>query len=222
MIIILEGPDGAGKTTFVHALSQSLNMLGYATFNLSGLLPEYKEQITKETSNLDKLAIMVSSFKSVIAKINNIFARNPKNCVVILDRFFPSTYAYQIYNNEDFILNPLCSKPFLTLSASLLFKEYKELSNKFYNFNKWALVYFDTDKDILLERLAKKNKDILDEYFLNDLDRIISGYKVYIDSLLDFKCENNDTLVIVNKNNDLTSEVCVANLVSTYFLNHRS
>lgn len=102
MLVVFEGAEGAGKTTQARRLAQRLETLGvpYLAVREPGgtptgervraLLLDPAHQLSAET---EALLFMASRAELVTREIRPALERGG---VVVLDRFFLSTYAYQI------------------------------------------------------------------------------------------------------------------------------
>lgn len=102
-LIVLEGSEGAGKSTQVHLLAERLRTEGVETLTLREpggtplgdsirtILLDPAQHITAAG---EALLFMASRAEIVARKIDPALANG---VVVVMDRFFLSTYAYQIY-----------------------------------------------------------------------------------------------------------------------------
>jgi dTMP kinase len=102
MLVVFEGAEGAGKTTQARRLAQRLEALGVPHLALRepggtptgervrALLLDPAHQLSAET---EALLFMASRAELVTREIRPALERGD---VVVLDRFFLSTYAYQI------------------------------------------------------------------------------------------------------------------------------
>lgn len=101
-LIVFEGAEGAGKTTQIRLLGERLSGAGivYVAFRepggtpvgdaIRGILLDPEREIGAET---ESLLFMASRAELIATEVRPALARGE---VVILDRFFLSTYAYQI------------------------------------------------------------------------------------------------------------------------------
>jgi len=102
-LIVLEGSEGAGKTTQLRLLADALRANGLEVLPLRepggtplgdairGLLLDPAQHITPSS---EALLFMASRAQLIHDEIDPALARG---VVVVMDRFFLSTYAYQIY-----------------------------------------------------------------------------------------------------------------------------
>jgi dTMP kinase len=104
MFIVVEGPDGVGKTTQVALLEEFYRKEGYITEVVrdpgSTKLGEQIRTMVKENRpahKLTNLLLFMASRNELIEKIKGLLALNR---VVISDRWFLSTFAYQICGDE--------------------------------------------------------------------------------------------------------------------------
>jgi len=101
-LIVFEGPEGAGKTTQIRLIAERLGALGISSVAvrepggtpvgdaIRGILLDPEQQITPATEAL----LFMASRAELIAR--EIRPSLDNGDVVLLDRFFLSTYAYQI------------------------------------------------------------------------------------------------------------------------------
>jgi dTMP kinase len=101
-LIVFEGPEGAGKTTQIRLIAERLGALGISVVAvrepggtpvgdaIREVLLDPEQQITPATEAL----LFMASRAELIAR--EIKPSLEKGDVVLLDRFFLSTYAYQI------------------------------------------------------------------------------------------------------------------------------
>jgi dTMP kinase len=101
-LIVFEGPEGAGKTTQIRLIAERLGALGISVVAvrepggtpvgdaIREVLLDPEQQITPAT---EALLFMASRAELIAREIKPSLG---KGDVVLLDRFFLSTYAYQI------------------------------------------------------------------------------------------------------------------------------
>lgn len=105
-IICIEGLDGSGKTTLINKLDtvlydKKLNVNIMTPFMVTDYGSQLKSDILNSKNHFRELTGMSYLLYSLQSKIeehlNNI---KNKYDVIILDRYIPSFYTYQIYNNK--------------------------------------------------------------------------------------------------------------------------
>jgi dTMP kinase len=101
-LIVLEGPEGAGKTTQLKKLAESLVAIGKTVVAVrepggTPLGDEIRRLLLDPSSDIaprtESLLFMASRAQLVERAINPALA---SGAIVLLDRFFLSTYAYQV------------------------------------------------------------------------------------------------------------------------------
>jgi dTMP kinase len=102
-LIVLEGPEGVGKTTQIKLLAERLTKAGIQCIavrepggtpvgdDIREILLQPEQEITPAT---EALLFMASRAELISREISPSIE---KGMIVLLDRFFLSTYAYQIY-----------------------------------------------------------------------------------------------------------------------------
>jgi dTMP kinase len=101
-LIVFEGPEGAGKSTQIRLIAERLRKAGIAHIvmrepggtpagdAIRGILLDSEHEITAAT---EALLFMASRAQLIAREISPALERGD---IVLLDRFFLSTYAYQI------------------------------------------------------------------------------------------------------------------------------
>jgi len=102
-LIVLEGPEGAGKTTQLRKLAELLGAAGKPVIAVrepggTPLGDEIRKLLLHDPSSdvapsAESLLFMASRAQLVAREINPALA---SGAIVLLDRFFLSTYAYQV------------------------------------------------------------------------------------------------------------------------------
>lgn len=146
MIICIEGVDGVGKTTAINLLTQALKKkYNVKVFREPGgsFLGEISRYILEKETNLkqsSKLFLFLFSRSLLIEEIRKL----NRNTIIILDRFSPSTIAYQglILGHEEILQTE-------QLASENLIPDYT-----FYLYN---------DSDVCVEREYAREKIKLNE-----------------------------------------------------------
>src|SRR4051812_35549727 len=102
-LIVFEGPEGAGKSTQIRRLAERLNAAGVACVTLRGpggkpVGDSIRSIVLAREGEIAPAAealLFIASRAELIAR--EVRPALEKGSIVILDRFFLSTYAYQIY-----------------------------------------------------------------------------------------------------------------------------
>lgn len=100
-MIVIEGIDSSGKTTLARALADRLQELGKEVrlFREPGGTPEsqaIREVLGLVQNPFSRFFLFLASRAELCAQIQELQAANPK-LWIILDRFSPSTFAYQTF-----------------------------------------------------------------------------------------------------------------------------
>jgi dTMP kinase len=101
-LIVFEGPEGAGKSTQLHRLARWLEQRGAPVSVLrepggTGLGDGIRRILLDPSSDIDERAealLFMASRAQLVAR--EIRPRLDRGDIVLLDRFFLSTYAYQV------------------------------------------------------------------------------------------------------------------------------
>lgn len=98
MLIVFEGIDGAGKTTLAHAVKLALESLGLKAIVTSEFgradawSVEGKKQLMAARNQREEYnAVMLTR----LAHQGDVLNRTPDTTIILMDRFLPSTIAYQ-------------------------------------------------------------------------------------------------------------------------------
>lgn len=162
MIVVLEGPDGAGKSTMADLLCKQIEQ--YTSFRCLSLSPSRTPSGEKIVSRLQQndpyskeveQRLWLKSMEEVVEQIQNDQRETVRSTVYIIDRWTLSTSIYQN-------------------------KVYNELPNYLGVFPSDAVhtLIIDADDEILDQRLAER--DFNDKYEQPDVQqRIRSGYRQY-------------------------------------------
>lgn len=105
-IICIEGLDGSGKTTLINKLdvvlcNQELNVNVLTPFMVAEYGNRLKSDILNSKNHFRELTGMSYLLYSLQNHIEEDLIRTKnKYDIIILDRYIPSFYTYQIYNNK--------------------------------------------------------------------------------------------------------------------------
>lgn len=173
VFITVDGIDGSGKTTVVNILNKIMTEKGYPTKTLrvtqSGKIAKAVSDFCiniKERKNTDIEAVLLASLQTSTMEECVIPELNAGNTVII-DRWLPSYYAYQVISNGD----PLADRLF----NEYLHPRYDNRSSKMTN----LYIYCYTDVEMSNHRIQN---DTIREYavfdYLDNLkkDVVIRGY----------------------------------------------
>lgn len=100
MLIVIEGIDGAGKTSVCNELFSSYPHDAQFLRTPGGAFKEVRELVLNPDYNMDKMAKLFFFLGEMIHITNQLDLSNDKKDY-IFDRFFPSTYIYQVAMRRD-------------------------------------------------------------------------------------------------------------------------
>ncbi|WOL24352.1 thymidylate kinase [Yersinia phage fHe-Yen9-02] len=106
MYLLIEGPDGSGKTTVCTSLTEILQKRGYNVVRIrepgSTPLAEDIRNIVLHSDHhigsMSELLMLLAARASTMELVAK--AMTVPNTIVIADRGYPSTYAYQVIDKE--------------------------------------------------------------------------------------------------------------------------
>jgi dTMP kinase len=169
--IVIEGLEGAGKSTAMHVLQASLNMrqINFITTREPGgtIFAEKIRDILKEpqTEVLDPRAELLLFYAARIQLLETVIRKNLAQGVwVLADRFELSSFAYQGYGRS-------------------LDIEFMQVLSKFslQNFKPDLILFLDIEPSIGLERaLTRGPQDRIEAEQLDFFTRVSRGYKELI------------------------------------------
>jgi thymidylate kinase len=175
MLVVLEGPDASGKTTILNHLKTIYpnaictnvfdNEYGRLVKQLLNyvFIKKYQFKDTpfaKEFSRIHKLELM----KNVISNTYTLMEENivSNDTLVIMDRWVPSFYAYQ--------------KPYLNQEILDFFSQYFDYHEGLFTRPNFSF-YLMPPQKVIIDRLhAKRDKDHLDDHFIEHITSIIKDY----------------------------------------------
>ncbi len=113
MLITFEGIDGCGKSTQIDLLKEYLNAnhVGFSVFREPGgteISEKIRSLLLHDSAEMDPVTelLLFSAARSQLIR-EKVIPLLKKNHIVILDRFFDSTSAYQGYGRESADLNSI-------------------------------------------------------------------------------------------------------------------
>ncbi|GAK74198.1 MAG: dTMP kinase [Candidatus Phytoplasma asteris] len=168
-LIVFEGLDGSGKTSLIHALQPLLKTPHqlYQGLGSSSLGKEIRDLFL----NFQQVDYLTRFYLSLVnmAQIQAELFKN--NQLIILDRWLPSTYAYQLFpfSKEKKQLSPL--KKIFKLNHETILKKPD------------LLIYLDIDP--LIGRTRKKKqknhqRDLIERQSLTYFQNVRQGYDHYL------------------------------------------
>ena len=160
-LVVLEGIDGSGKTTIHNLLKEFLNNDQNYIFSSETSNNLYKRTLLKELSSNNKLSKEQRLFLFLQNRIEHlekvVIPALSENKVVILDRYYPSTIAYQQVEgfDIDFLLE----------------------INKIISIELDLLIYFDIPLDAAIERIKERKKEVSFFETRNKLSQVLINYQ---------------------------------------------
>lgn len=107
LFITFEGPDGAGKTTQLHALAADLTARGYTVFQTrepgGTVIGDEIRQVVHSLKHMEMASqaeILLYSASRAQLVYQELMPRLAQNQIVLCDRYADSTYAYQGYGRQ--------------------------------------------------------------------------------------------------------------------------
>ena len=167
-VICIEGLDGSGKTTLINTLDNALceqesNVKIISPFDICPYGRSFKSDILNTKDHfleLTGMAHMLGRFQLELIKL----IKENKYDVIILDRYLPSFFTYQVYGKENNI----------DLSTILLDRLLKN------NFKVHKHYLAEASKESTINRLSgKRLEDDGDARSLTIYDQLINGYKTF-------------------------------------------
>lgn len=176
--IVVEGMDGSGKTTIVEHIAKRILDAGYIYTKGRGLgsskvAETIREQMfsKKPTSNYEifaALMCLIDCHENFVTPTLTPSSNNEKN-ILVLDRYIPSYFAYQVAGRESEL-------------AEIMLKEAFDSSSKP---TPDLYIYIEVDIDVALSRTKNRgDSNYLDEEVLSYRKRVHKGYSDYFDSAM--------------------------------------
>lgn len=104
MLLVLEGVDGSGKTTVADLLAKRIADSGKTIVKARtpGVLPYVRDLVLNPDYEVSNRARLLFFLGEMMAYVDSTISsdRFPKDTVHLLDRFFLSTYVYQVCCNR--------------------------------------------------------------------------------------------------------------------------
>jgi dTMP kinase len=173
-LIVFEGLDGSGKTTLITAFQKHLNHQKIPNNLYQGLgSSSIGLQIRNLFLNFEKVDYLTRFYLSIanMAQIQKelIFPQLKKNPFIILDRWLPSTYAYQLfpYLKKE---NQVFQQIFKIMYQNLILKPD-------------LLIYLDIDPQIGRNRKKEQKNhqsDVIERKPLTYFQTVRQGYYRYL------------------------------------------
>ena len=189
-VICVEGLDGSGKTTLVNTLDnvlceRELNVKIISPFDICSYGRTFKSDILNTKNHfleLTGMSHMLGRFQIALAKM----ITESKYDVIILDRYLPSFFTYQIHGKET-------NKELSTILLTELLKHPVKV-------HKHYLV--EASKESTINRLTgKRLEDDGDARSLSIYDELIEGYRTFYKAYeVDVNILPSDHLDDISKN----------------------
>lgn len=169
--IVVDGIDGAGKSTIIEFLKKlfeehNLPIKTAPTIGTSDIGKAIRTSIINNAIPVSEAMEMLAMAACQPAILNDFVLPNIKDNNIILDRYIPSFYAYQVVglNNgiaKDLYINIL-SKP-----------EVMEIIPDLY-------IYCDVSLDVSMERVIERGIiDKFDNFAIEKRERVLDGYNFH-------------------------------------------
>jgi dTMP kinase len=192
-LITLEGIDGSGKTYQSALLAQWLKENGHQAMALKApYVKDIKDLTMKDYDQDTKALLYLADLHNLTNQIEPLLTGRRKGFVII-DRYFDSFYAYQIYG------------------AGLNY--YNDLYERFYTIKPSLTILLDIEVDKAIERIEKRDEAGTDdrESLSNSLFNIQCGYQSLAYS-------NPERITVVNSNfSEQTVQERIRKVFSAHF-----
>lgn len=179
-LIVVEGPDGSGKTTLCNKLSDNivlkanLKSIVYSLPNKQSFgYRKMRNLLTKVNTPTDLLqSIMIVNMKELL--INQVKEALDSNINVILDRWLISTIIYNDLNNGKII------EEMTTINGNKKELILDKISSEFCNVPIYpdVIIFLDLPKEILINHAKNRNgKEINDK--IENVEKIYNLYQSF-------------------------------------------
>nr|AAK54673.1 TMP kinase [Candidatus Phytoplasma luffae] len=186
-LIVFEGLDGSGKTTLIQELQQKLkkqkiNNKIYQGLGSSSIGTEIRNLFLNynQVDYITRFYLSITNMAQIQKEL--IYPHLKQNQLIILDRWLPSTYAYQLF-------------PYLKQTKSCFdLKELFDITHKKLFIQPHLLIYLDINPLIGKERKqTQKNHqlDIIEQKSLTYHQTVHKGYYHYLTHY-----QNNKQLIL--------------------------
>ncbi|MBS2993811.1 dTMP kinase ['Santalum album' aster yellows phytoplasma] len=169
-LIVFEGIDGSGKTSLIHALQLQLKTPHqlYQGLGSSSIGKEIRD-LFLNFSQVDYLTRFYLSLANMTQIQAELFKNNQ---LIILDRWLPSTYAYQLFPfSKEKKLTNLPLKQIFNINHETILKKPD------------LLIYLEIDPQIGKTRKKKQKnhqRDLIERKSLTYFQTVCQGYKHYL------------------------------------------
>jgi len=188
--VVIEGIDGAGKTTFIELLKQKIKEkkkeLEVITvkepfnkeFIKSYLMIDFNNKELNEMKNVFAFALDRTFVNNELLKLKNSF----ENLIIISDRSFISSMAYQFHLDYKWIFE---------VNRNFLIPD--------------LIIFLDVDIEIALRRIEEREKEDekKEEIKKYEKKKLLKKIKSRYKEVLDFLKEQGFEVEFVNSNKDL-------------------
>lgn len=101
-LLVLEGPDGVGKSTVAGALTTALNLRGYRAWQArepgaTAVGEQIRKDFLLSHTKLTPLSLFYLFQVARLEMLEDLRVNHSDKDYIVLDRFWPSTLAYQVY-----------------------------------------------------------------------------------------------------------------------------
>lgn len=164
MLFVFEGVDGVGKSTLVTTVRDKLAELGISAVILSDPSKELeatkaiREEVFANEYHPDQASVLFKAARIILEKHISSY---PKDTVILLDRYWPSTAVYQYKGLKEGLVHKVVA---LILSAIPVAKYF----------------HIYQDATVILDRFRNRNGEV-NHYDADSLDKIQFRMQNYLD-----------------------------------------